>query len=58
MGLRFAHALPSGEVKKLLPHRNEIVEKLRFDAGDVLCMSVVMHEEKRIKGRLVSHPYF
>uniref|UniRef100_A0A915C1M9 LsmAD domain-containing protein n=2 Tax=Parascaris univalens TaxID=6257 RepID=A0A915C1M9_PARUN len=57
VGLRFAHALPSGEVKKLLPHRNEIVEKLRFDAGDVLCMSVVMHEEKRIKGFATDQEY-
>ncbi|VDM41312.1 unnamed protein product [Toxocara canis] len=33
VGLRLAHALPSDDLKRLLPHRSDIIEKLLFEPG-------------------------
>lgn len=57
VGLRIAHPLPAEGVKQLLPHKDDIIEKLTFDNSDVLCVSVVMHEEKRIKGFATDQEY-
>lgn len=52
IGLKYAHRLPTDDVKKLLPHQKEIIEKLQFGPDDIVSLNVVLREEKRIRGKL------
>ncbi|VDK54122.1 unnamed protein product [Anisakis simplex] len=57
VGLRLAHELRSDDVNQLLPLKSNVIEKLAFGPADVLCMSVLMHDEKRIKGFATDQEY-
>lgn len=58
IGLQLAHQIPpEGHRQQLLPRQSDIMEKLQFDAPDIVCMSVVMNEEKRIRGFATDREY-
>lgn len=40
--------------KKLLPHKDDVIEKLQFERDDVVYITAVMREEKRIEGKIIS----
>ncbi|MFH4976690.1 hypothetical protein AB6A40_003399 [Gnathostoma spinigerum] len=57
VGLRYAHLISEDGIERLLPHKNEVMEKVQFDPNDVVCMSVVLQEEKRIRGFATDREY-
>lgn len=52
VGLRCAHEVVPDEQKNLLPHKDQIIEKLQFERDCVYSMGAKYRDEKRIEGFL------
>lgn len=52
VGLRYAHEVLTGDQKNLLPHKDQIIEKLQFERDCVYSMGAKYRDEKRIEGFL------
>ncbi|VDO31609.1 unnamed protein product [Onchocerca flexuosa] len=51
VGLRYAHEVLTDDQKNLLPHKDQIIEKLQFERDCVYSMGAKYRDEKRIEGR-------
>ncbi|VDK70028.1 unnamed protein product [Litomosoides sigmodontis] len=57
VGLRCAHEVVSDEQRNLLPHEDQIIEKLQFERDCVYSMGAKYRDEKRIEGFATDREY-
>uniref|UniRef100_A0A0R3S489 LsmAD domain-containing protein n=1 Tax=Elaeophora elaphi TaxID=1147741 RepID=A0A0R3S489_9BILA len=57
VGLRCAHEVVPDEQKNLLPHKDQIIEKLQFERDCVYSMGAKYRDEKRIEGFATDREY-
>ncbi|KAM3722792.1 Ataxin-2 [Dirofilaria immitis] len=57
VGLRYAHEVLTDEQKNLLPHKDQIIEKLQFERDCVYSMGAKYRDEKRIEGFATDREY-
>ncbi|KAL4003833.1 Ataxin 2 SM domain family protein [Acanthocheilonema viteae] len=57
IGLRCAHEVVPDEQKNLLPHKDQIIEKLQFERDCVYSMGAKYRDEKRIEGFATDREY-
>uniref|UniRef100_A0A915Q719 LsmAD domain-containing protein n=1 Tax=Setaria digitata TaxID=48799 RepID=A0A915Q719_9BILA len=57
VGLRYAHEVLTDDQKNLLPHKDQIIEKLQFERDCVYSMGAKYRDEKRIEGFATDREY-
>ncbi|VDK84164.1 unnamed protein product, partial [Onchocerca ochengi] len=57
IGLRYAHEVLTDDQKNLLPHKDQIIEKLQFERDCVYSMGAKYRDEKRIEGFATDREY-
>lgn len=49
--------MPETPDANFIPQRGDVVDKMQFNYGDIICISTLMNDEKAIKGDQNIHTF-